>query len=90
MNRRQACLAQAAVFREQAEVDPAHRDRWVAEAMKWLERAAAPSSPVRITFEAIGRSPEEPSEMVSSALRHLRAAADYFPSSDVSSKRVTR
>ena len=39
MDRKAACLAQAAACRVKAEADPANRDYWVDESIKWLERA---------------------------------------------------
>lgn len=39
VDRRTACLHQADAFREKAIADPEQRDKWVDEAIKWLERA---------------------------------------------------
>jgi hypothetical protein len=39
VDRRTACLHQADAFREKAIADPEQHDRWVNEAIKWLERA---------------------------------------------------
>ncbi|MBB4259833.1 MULTISPECIES: hypothetical protein [unclassified Bradyrhizobium] len=39
MDRRTACLHQADAFREKAIADPEQHDRWIDEAIKWLERA---------------------------------------------------
>jgi hypothetical protein len=39
MDHKAACLAEAAACRIKAEADPANRDYWVDEAIKWLERA---------------------------------------------------
>jgi hypothetical protein len=44
VDRKEACLAQA-------EADPANRDRWVDEAIEWLERAVRSPGRVAITFE---------------------------------------
>jgi hypothetical protein len=46
MNRREACLTQAAACRARAETDPVNGDRWIDEAIDWLERAA--HSPGRV------------------------------------------
>lgn len=51
MDRKAACLLQAAVCREQAVADPLNHDYWVDEAIKWLELAHAPASPVVVTIE---------------------------------------
>jgi hypothetical protein len=51
MDRKAACLLQAAVCREQALADPINHDYWVDEAIKWLELAHAPASPVVVTIE---------------------------------------
>jgi len=32
-------LVQAAICREKAQADPAHYDRWIDEAIVWLQRA---------------------------------------------------
>lgn len=52
MNRREACLAQAAACRARAESDPAIGDRWINEAIDWLERAAQSRGRVAFTFES--------------------------------------
>jgi hypothetical protein len=39
MYQRQECLVQAAICREKAQADPAHYDRWIDEAIVWLQRA---------------------------------------------------
>jgi hypothetical protein len=52
MNRKEACLVQAAACREQAEADPEHRDHWTEEETKWLQRAAGALGPVVVTFES--------------------------------------
>ena len=51
MDRKAACLLQAAVCREQAMADPLNHDYWVDEAIKWLELAHAPATPVVVTIE---------------------------------------
>ena len=51
MNRKEACLAQAAACRAKAETDPENRHRWIREAMEWLERATHPTGPVAVSFE---------------------------------------
>ncbi|MET3333517.1 MULTISPECIES: hypothetical protein [Bradyrhizobium] len=43
MDRRTACLHQADAFREKAIADPEQHDRWVNEAIKWLERRWKPA-----------------------------------------------
>ena len=50
-DRKQACLGQARACREKAETDPANRDYWIDEAIKWLERAVAPVGHIVITLE---------------------------------------
>jgi hypothetical protein len=40
-----ACLAEVAACRVKVEADPANRDYWVDEAIKWLERAVDRQSP---------------------------------------------
>jgi hypothetical protein len=64
MDRKQACLTQAATCREKAESDPANRDYWIDEAIIWLERATTPTSGVAVSYEIIdGRLvPERPSK----------------------------
>jgi hypothetical protein len=52
MDGRAACLAQATACRVKAEADPANRDYWVDESIKWLERA------VHTTFEVDEGSPQ--------------------------------
>ncbi|MGY8633887.1 hypothetical protein RAD15_15540 [Bradyrhizobium sp. 14AA] len=39
MDRRTACLHQADAFREKAIADPEQHDKWIDEAIKWLELA---------------------------------------------------
>lgn len=56
-DRRQACLAQARIFREQAETDPLNRAYWFDQATKWLERASTPAGPVVVTIDS-ARRPE--------------------------------
>jgi hypothetical protein len=47
MDHKAACLAEAAACRikAEAEANPANRDYWVDEAIKWLERAVDIQSP---------------------------------------------
>jgi hypothetical protein len=52
MDRKAACLAQASACRAKAEADPANRDHWVDESIKWLERAVETKGSFAITFEA--------------------------------------
>ncbi|MDE2064151.1 MAG: hypothetical protein KGJ00_17260 [Bradyrhizobium sp.] len=58
-DRKAACLEQARIFREKAEADPVNRERWLNEAINWLERAAAPCGQVVVTIEDVPRLPEE-------------------------------
>jgi hypothetical protein len=51
MDRRTACLAQASACREKAEADPANRNYWIDEAIKWLERAVTSTGGVAVTYE---------------------------------------
>ncbi|QOZ46144.1 hypothetical protein XH89_23695 [Bradyrhizobium sp. CCBAU 53340] len=51
VDRRAACLMQAAACREQAASDPLNHDYWVDETIKWLELAHAPASQVVVTVE---------------------------------------
>lgn len=62
MDRRTACLQQANAFREKALADPEHHDRWIDEAIKWLERAMEASCRATLTVEADNGShaPESP------------------------------
>ena len=45
MDRKSACLAQAAMCRDRAETDPSHHDYWVDRAIRWLEQARALRTP---------------------------------------------
>ena len=56
MDRIGACLTQAAACRARAESDPANRDRWMNEAIDWLERAIQPTGHVEVTFDASASS----------------------------------
>jgi hypothetical protein len=56
MDRKAACIAQASACRAKAEADPAKRDHWVDESIKWLERAIDTKGSLAITFEAEDRS----------------------------------
>jgi len=58
-DRKAACLEQARVFREKAEADPANRERWVNEAIQWLERAVASGGQVVVTIGEMRGLPEE-------------------------------
>lgn len=51
MNRKAACLMQAAACRQQAVADPLNQDYWVDQAIQWLETAHAPASQVVVTIE---------------------------------------
>lgn len=51
MDRKTACLAQASACREKADADPANRDYWVNESIKWLELAGTPAGSVAISYE---------------------------------------
>ena len=51
VDRRTACLHQADAFREKALADPEHHDRWIDEAIKWLERAMEASCRAAITVD---------------------------------------
>ncbi len=64
MDRKAACLAQAAACRVKAEADPANRDYWVDESIKWLERAIDTHGHLAVTFEVDDGSPRlvSPSE----------------------------
>jgi hypothetical protein len=57
MDRKAACLAQAAACRIKAEADPANRDYWVDESIKWLERAVSTPARLAVTFEVDDGSP---------------------------------
>lgn len=54
-DRREACLTQARVFREKAEVDPINRNYWISEAIKWQDRANTPFVPLVIVVEETQR-----------------------------------
>ena len=58
-DRKVACLEQARIFREKAEADPVNRERWVDEAIKWLERAVVPSGQVVVTIDEARGVPEQ-------------------------------
>jgi hypothetical protein len=51
MDRKAACLAQAAACRARAEADPVNRDYWVDESIKWLERAVQTGGRLMVIFE---------------------------------------
>ena len=53
MDRKGACLVQAAACREKAEADTANRDYWINQAVKWLELAVNPTGHVAISFESV-------------------------------------
>ena len=55
MDRKAACIAQASACRAKAEADPANRDHWIDESIKWLERAIDTKGGLAITFEAEDR-----------------------------------
>jgi hypothetical protein len=57
MDRKAACLAQAAACRVKAEADAANRDYWVDESIKWLERAVEKNARLEVTFEGDDGSP---------------------------------
>jgi hypothetical protein len=54
MYQRQGCLVQAAICREKAQVDPANHDRWIDEAIVWLQRAAGTGQKYAVTYEDQG------------------------------------
>ena len=56
MDRRTACIAQAAACREMAEADPANQDYWVDQSIKWLERAAESCGQVAVSYDWSGDS----------------------------------
>jgi hypothetical protein len=56
MDRKAACLAQATACRAKAEADPANRDYWVDESIKWIERAVDSQSRIAVSFELEGGS----------------------------------
>jgi hypothetical protein len=45
MDRRETCLAQAAMCRDRAESDSLHHDYWIDRTIKWLEQARAITAP---------------------------------------------
>lgn len=51
MDRKAACIAQASACRAKAEADPANRDHWIDESIKWLERSIDTNGGLAITFE---------------------------------------
>jgi hypothetical protein len=51
VDRKEACLAQAAACRAKAQADPANRGRWIDAAIDWLERAVQFPGRVEIMFE---------------------------------------
>ena len=60
VDRRTACLAQATACRVKAEADPANRDYWVNESIKWLERAIDRDIRLVVTLEVDDGSPSLP------------------------------
>ncbi len=60
MDRKAACLAQATACRAKAEADPANRDYWVDESIKWLERAVERPARLGGSFEVDDGSPFPP------------------------------
>jgi len=58
-DRKAACPAQACVFREKAEADPANRERWVVEAIKCLERAVASDGQAVVIIDEVHGLSEE-------------------------------
>jgi hypothetical protein len=52
MNRKEACLAQAAACRERAEADAANRDFRINEAIGWLELAVNPTGHIAVSVES--------------------------------------
>jgi hypothetical protein len=82
MNRREACLAQAAACRARAETDPANRDRWINEAIDWLERAAQSPGRVAMTFEgkhAVALTTPDPKIDDAASAWNVRASANERP-----------
>ncbi len=51
MDRRRACLHQAELCLRRAEVEPARRAFWTAEARKWAARADEDLGPVAVVVE---------------------------------------
>ncbi|KRQ00875.1 hypothetical protein AOQ71_38325 [Bradyrhizobium manausense] len=51
VDRREACLIQAAACREQAAADPLNHDHWIDEAIRWLELAHAPATQLVVTID---------------------------------------
>jgi hypothetical protein len=58
MERRETCLAQAAMCRDRADTEPSHHDYWVDRAIKWLEQASAIAVPNERDVDREARSPE--------------------------------
>lgn len=69
MDRRTACLHQADAFREKAIADPEQHDRWIDEAIKWLERAMEAGRCAIVSAEAAntGDGPQVASEAAADA-----------------------
>jgi hypothetical protein len=53
MDRKTACITQAAVCRKNAKTDPEHQEYWIDETIKWLERAIGRSGGVAVSYEVI-------------------------------------
>jgi hypothetical protein len=58
MDRRETCLAQAAMCRDRAENDQLHHDYWIDRAIKWLEQAKGLSAPSEKEVNRAARSAE--------------------------------
>jgi len=51
MYRREECLAQAAICREQAQADPARYDYWIDQAVVWLQCAIQADCGKAVAYE---------------------------------------
>ena len=53
MDRKTACITQAAACRKNANTDPEHQEYWIDESIKWLERAIERSGEVAVSYVVI-------------------------------------
>jgi hypothetical protein len=51
MDRKTACITQAAVCRKNAKTDPEHQEYWIDETIRWLERAIGRPGDVAVSYE---------------------------------------
>jgi hypothetical protein len=77
MDRKAACLAEAAACRAKAEADAVNRDYGVDESIKWLERAVDTSARLAVTSKVDDGSPSSATNAKAEA--HHIGAPDRRP-----------